>query len=264
MIMSLTTISHPVVTAAVRRLFYIAPDNPTLPWWGHFLATWGLLIIIALLLIPVVIVASTRQGRRMVSNYFTRMRSRGAGPIDIAEDLVAHASTNPGAAALLSFQAEGGGAAVGAESMAAVARQKGKKPTVTCPKCAAIVAEGIPNCPACGTALAPQSQSQQLMQEAAAKLCPACGAAVIAGAAACGACGAQAQPPRPSEQQLGRRRLGVLVRDVMVNGVVAFRKDEVVTIEKESPDPARPAYKYVVLSDLLSQRFRLSDDELQV
>jgi len=145
------------------------------------------------------------------------------------------------------------------------AQQRGKRPTVTCPKCAAIVAEGVPACPACGTALAPQSQSQQLMQEAAAKLCPACGAAVIAGAAACGACRTPSQPPRPAaQQQVGKRRLGVLLRDVMVNGAIAFRKDEVVTIEKESPDPARPAYKYVVLSDLLSQRFRLSEDELQV
>jgi hypothetical protein len=47
-----------------------------------------------------------------------------------------------------------------------------------------------------------------------------------------------------------------------VDGALPFKKDEWVKIEGESPDPARPEYKYVVLSQALNKRFLLSEKEL--
>ena len=59
-------------------------------------------------------------------------------------------------------------------------------------------------------------------------------------------------------------KLGVVQRDVVIGGVVAFKQGERVQVEAESPDPQRPEYRYVVLSRTLNKKFRLSDLDLFV
>lgn len=56
----------------------------------------------------------------------------------------------------------------------------------------------------------------------------------------------------------------VIIRDIVINGNVAFKKGEAVLVETISPNPQRPDYKYVVLSKSLNKRFQLSDDDLIV
>lgn len=57
-------------------------------------------------------------------------------------------------------------------------------------------------------------------------------------------------------------RIGVVRHDIMAGGHRAFKKDEWVRIEGESPDPARPEFRYIVLSGALGRRFLLSDGDL--
>jgi hypothetical protein len=54
-------------------------------------------------------------------------------------------------------------------------------------------------------------------------------------------------------------RVGIIQHDIVIGGVLAFTNGERVRIEDESPDPARPDYKYVVTSSALERKFRLSD-----
>ena len=53
--------------------------------------------------------------------------------------------------------------------------------------------------------------------------------------------------------------MGVIQHDVVIGGTVAFKAGERVEVEAESADPQRPEYKYVVKSNTLNKKFRLSD-----
>jgi hypothetical protein len=70
----------------------------------------------------------------------------------------------------------------------------------------------------------------------------------------------EAQVPAPPAEP--NARIGVIQRDITISGAVAFKAGERVEIELESPDPQRPECRYVVLSKVLNQRFRLSDLDL--
>lgn len=52
--------------------------------------------------------------------------------------------------------------------------------------------------------------------------------------------------------------------DVLVDGVVAFKRGEEVLVEDDSPNPQMPQYRYVVLSRKLGRRFQLRDADLMV
>jgi hypothetical protein len=71
---------------------------------------------------------------------------------------------------------------------------------------------------------------------------------------------AQAVPVAPDES--GTAVIGVIQHDILIGGQLAFRNGERVEVEQESPDPSRPDYKYVVTSQSLDQKFRLSDLDL--
>lgn len=64
-------------------------------------------------------------------------------------------------------------------------------------------------------------------------------------------------PPVPVEDPTAR--MGVIQHDIVIGGALAFTNGERVRIEGESPDPARPDYKFVVTSSALGKKFRLSD-----
>jgi len=55
-----------------------------------------------------------------------------------------------------------------------------------------------------------------------------------------------------------------VLRDVVIEGKVAFRKGDRVTVEKITSNPDRPDYRYVVKSELLQKRFQLSDRDISV
>jgi len=137
------------------------------------------------------------------------------------------------------------------------------------------------NCPNCNLELAPTV-----------KKCPGCGLDLTrhAPGAAADAAAPVSQPgsspvpappakgPQPSPQAAAAPpvpqmpvapadpgvELGVIQRDVVIDGVVAFKQGERVEVEAESPDPERPEYRYVVLSKTLNKKFRLSDLDLFV
>lgn len=52
-------------------------------------------------------------------------------------------------------------------------------------------------------------------------------------------------------------------REIVVSGVVAFQRGQLVTVEKVDPNPERPQYKYVVYSRDLDRRFQLTDDDIE-
>lgn len=54
----------------------------------------------------------------------------------------------------------------------------------------------------------------------------------------------------------------VVSRDIVINGVVAFRQGEQVTVEILSPNASRPEYPYVVFSKVFNNRFLLCDADL--
>lgn len=54
----------------------------------------------------------------------------------------------------------------------------------------------------------------------------------------------------------------MISRDILVEGQVAFSRNEKVTVELIAPNPGRPEYKYVVLSQKLGKRFQLSDADI--
>lgn len=55
-----------------------------------------------------------------------------------------------------------------------------------------------------------------------------------------------------------RQCAGIVLHDIMVEGVFAFRKDDFVKVQEIGPDPARPECKYVVTPKTLNKRFPLS------
>lgn len=216
-----------------------------MPWWGI------LLLAVLVLSIPIIFF-STRQGRRAAKHYVVRLRSSG----------------DPVNQAFLDYTTQGHGEPGFHFSVTAnitdIAEQKNRRPTVTCTKCGAIVAADLKACPACNSSLVPQSASVQLAQQSLARLCPACGTAVAAGVAACAACGTAAVPPMQQPAPPAQPRMAVVLRNIVIGGESAFQKDELVNVESESPDPARPEYKYVVLSRSLNKRFRLSDNDISI
>lgn len=53
-----------------------------------------------------------------------------------------------------------------------------------------------------------------------------------------------------------------IASDIVVDGVVAFGRGEQVVVERVSPNPADPRYKYVVVSASLGKRYQLKDDDI--
>jgi RNA polymerase subunit RPABC4/transcription elongation factor Spt4 len=126
----------------------------------------------------------------------------------------------------------------------------------TCPSCGIMVAGGVDTCPQCNWRLrkpaAASTESQPLK-------CPSCGIMVASGVDTCPQCNWRLNKPAAAASQ---PHIGIVRRDVIIGGAVAFKKDEWVNIEYESPDPERPEFKYVVRSRNLDKRFRLSDRDL--
>jgi hypothetical protein len=58
-------------------------------------------------------------------------------------------------------------------------------------------------------------------------------------------------------------RIAYVLKAITVEGLVAFKEGEYVKVEAESPDPARPHYKYVVTSAALKEKFLLSDEDIR-
>ena len=87
--------------------------------------------------------------------------------------------------------------------------------------------------------------------------CPVCGVG-IAVATECPHCGWRYQSAVTEPEKKPAR----MVRDVVIEGAVAFRAGDWVVVEAESPDPQRPQFKYVVLSSALKRKFLLSDADL--
>lgn len=132
------------------------------------------------------------------------------------------------------------------------------KSAIQCPRCGLNLSPSIETCPACGqnphahfvpqaaaaapgfvagqqTALTPQDKSQVPAEPTE-----------------------EANPQAPGATQ-PQGTIGVIQHDVVISGVVAFRQGERVQVEGESPDPNRPDYKYIVHSQTMNQRYRLSD-----
>ena len=53
-----------------------------------------------------------------------------------------------------------------------------------------------------------------------------------------------------------------ITHDIIVDGAVAFKKGERVSIEKVDPNQQRPQYRYVTLSRTLDQRLQPSDSDI--
>jgi uncharacterized OB-fold protein len=140
----------------------------------------------------------------------------------------------------------------------------------SCPHCGAVAGADAIICPRCGSplpaieekALLAQSQTGVVpAQSGEARKCPSCGTMVAATVQACPDCNWCLHTPEASSAE-NRPHIGIIRRDIMVGGLLAFKKDEWVNIESESPDPERPECKYVVLSRALNRRFLLSDTDL--
>jgi len=152
---------------------------------------------------------------------------------------------------------------------------------INCPNCNLELAPTMKKCPGCGTDLtrrAPQAAAPAPPAGQAAGSVPAApaergpvapqGQAVSPSVPAAPAEGGQQAAASVAGQQIPAApadpniRLGVVQRDVVIGGVVAFKQGERVVVEAESPDPQRPEYRYVVLSQSLNKKFRLSDMDL--
>jgi ribosomal protein L32 len=128
--------------------------------------------------------------------------------------------------------------------------------TKLCPLCGTIIAANFLVCTKCGVPLQKLPDKKSIDG----RRCPSCGA-FISGETLCPQCGWRLR--KAADDPLKSKiRIGVILHDVTVGGVIAFHKDEYVKVEEESPDPERPEYKYVALSKELNKRFRLSNKEL--
>ena len=56
---------------------------------------------------------------------------------------------------------------------------------------------------------------------------------------------------------------GFIKREILVSGIVAFTRNQQVTVEKVDPNPERPQFKYVVYSRDLERRFQLTDNDIE-
>ena len=146
---------------------------------------------------------------------------------------------------------------------------------VKCPHCGIDLAPKITTCPACGCSINAAALGAPPVRGAQDFSVPAApgedGGQTAAGAPA-GFQQPAASPPPPAQQaQAGayanvppapmdaNARIGVIQHDVVIGGTVAFKAGERVEVEAESADPQRPEYKYVVKSNTLNKKFRLSD-----
>jgi hypothetical protein len=119
-----------------------------------------------------------------------------------------------------------------------------------CPECAGALPDGSVACVSCGWADA--SSKDSAPSDVAGHL--AAPAAVLAA----GIAASQAAQPAPAAAPPAGRP-GVIQRDIVIEGRVAFEQGEHVNVEMESPDAHRPEYRYVVTSQALNRKFRLSD-----
>ncbi|MHB8893691.1 MAG: zinc ribbon domain-containing protein [Candidatus Geothermincolia bacterium] len=144
-----------------------------------------------------------------------------------------------------------------------------------CPQCGLAIPPGVTKCPKCHWNLhqsqvkpAPGTHTDavDLAGFAAVAMAPV---VVAAEGARTTAAPADTPTPAPPEEAIlqvpaapaesSTQTIGVVQHDIVIGGAVAFREGEHVRIEAESPDPERPEYKYVVTSQALNSKFRLSD-----
>ncbi len=87
--------------------------------------------------------------------------------------------------------------------------------------------------------------------------CPHCGGDVQSIDSICRHCGS-ALDLLPA----GGKAFGVIRREIAFEGVVVFHERELVHIESLNPDPHRPEFRYLVHSNAVDRRFRLSDEDV--
>lgn len=86
--------------------------------------------------------------------------------------------------------------------------------------------------------------------------CEQCGQVMADDMTRCPSCGWVAHP------QSAQPVLGYIKQDVTRDGVVLFQEGDMVRIEGESPDPARPEYKYLATNTELDATVLLSEQEV--
>lgn len=93
--------------------------------------------------------------------------------------------------------------------------------------------------------------------------CPSCGTSLGADGNSCRNCGwyldQKSLPRHPSG-----RKMGVVQRDIAVDGRLAFRKGELVLVEGEAADTANPENKYIVQSDVIGKKYLLSSQDVYI
>lgn len=210
----------------------------------------------------------------------------GAAPAGAAYVAPVEIPTPSGAEAALGMAGLGGVAAAGLIGTAMSNPQMDHmlkiKDKINCPNCNLELAPTIEKCPGCGTDLtrpAPATAAAAMAPPGSSSVpaAPAEGglqapmarapSSAVPAAPAEGRPQAQAAAPGPQVPAAPADsdvKLGVVQRDVVIGGVVAFKQGERVVVEAESPDPQRPEYRYVVLSQTLNKKFRLSDMDLFV
>jgi hypothetical protein len=136
-----------------------------------------------------------------------------------------------------------------------------KKMAGGCPNCHEPLPVGaeLSKCPHCHWRL--HNRDTKVIVDEEGK-CPKCKNMVRAGVARCPFCAWRFDAAAPDPGR--KREVGYVKRDVVIGGSVAFKEGELLHIEGDSPEVDRPAYRYVVNSNLLGRRFKLSDDELEV
>lgn len=145
---------------------------------------------------------------------------------------------------------------MGAAALEPLSKPKGLN---DCPQCGDPVGPGVTKCPHCGWNLHarqadPAAATQGFIPVAVA---PIAGSVEVAKAPVNTSAADLTVPAAPVED--ASARVGIIQHDIVIGGVLAFTNGERVRIEDESPDPARPDYKYVVTSSALDRKFRLSD-----
>lgn len=131
-------------------------------------------------------------------------------------------------------------------------------PADACPVCASAALTGQDTCPACHHKLKGPQFADGESVDPGAYFCPSCHTQLEADPLDCPSCGWRFK--RDDEAQ--RAKLGYVKRDILIGGQVAFREGELVRVESESPDPRRPEYRYVVCSQAMGTKYRLSDADL--
>jgi len=93
-------------------------------------------------------------------------------------------------------------------------------------------------------------------------VCPGCGLPLAVGVTTCPECGRIVTGTSATAQPAAGAGTGVIQRNVVVGGAVAFQKGEIVQVEGVQPDAANPANRYIVQSAALGKKFLLSDQDL--